>query len=67
MIEIQLTKDEIAIIYDALMTVESTTDIYWNPHNHESVEKYKNSFVNTFEKVSYYCKDDEEKGAMYFQ
>ena len=67
MIEIKLTRDEIAIIYDALLTVEATTDVYWNPYNNENVEKYQKSFINTFEKISCCCKDDEEKGAMYFQ
>ncbi|UXU83343.1 hypothetical protein MUA77_11075 [Mammaliicoccus sciuri] len=60
------SQDEIAIIYDALYHLECTTDVYSNPYNDLSKEKYTNAFISAFDKVSE-SSVKERKGILYFE
>ncbi|MCE4987165.1 hypothetical protein BUZ34_05490 [Staphylococcus haemolyticus] len=60
------TKDEIAIIYDALFHLECTTDIYSNPYSDPSKESYIEAFKSAYDKINKQS-NYSKKGALYFE
>lgn len=62
----RFTRDEIAIIYDALYHLECTTDVYSNPYNEPSKKDYTNAFKSVFDKINSYSYDDK-RGVFYFE
>lgn len=63
---IKFTDEEIAIIYDSLYHVESTTDVFSNPYGSDSKEKYNDAFASTFSKIKEITAN-KEKGVFYFE
>ncbi|MBF0749191.1 hypothetical protein [Mammaliicoccus lentus] len=64
--KIDFTDEEIAIIYDSLYHVESTTDVYSNPYGSDIKEKYNDAFASTFLKIKEIT-SNKEKGIFYFE
>ncbi len=64
--DINFTDEEIAIIYDSLYHVESTTDVYSNPYGSKSKESYNIAFASTFSKIKEIT-SNKEKGVFYFE
>lgn len=63
----EFTKSEIAIIYDALHHLESTTDVYSNPYNESYKAFYTESFKSVYNKIENNYADVAKKGVFYFE
>ncbi|GEP79308.1 hypothetical protein [Staphylococcus carnosus] len=61
----EFTQAEIAILLDALLHLESTTDVYSNPYGEASKEFYTESFKTVFDKINKLS--SEKRGALYFE
>lgn len=67
MYKIKFTEAELAVIYDSLFHVESTTDAYSNPYNSKGKESYTEAFRNAFDKIQSVSNKNIRKGAFYFE